>query len=825
MVLKIITFKNIIALAIRVLYFITPFFITLGGIIISLVMTLCHLVKPLIKKFSGLITCRGKPRFVLKRRNSDLLVQRVFIENLCIDLLQTIFYEKTLVQNSMINRLAYGVQIHSIYASSFAIQKNIASKKQVEKYFLNKMNVVKPFSIKKYVVSRSFVLLKLRRKCNGFSSYVFSSGLFCKTRILARKFSAKVELESECLKRSILEDLIRGKWPTDCIIKRKAITDYVQNVQDQILICKKEQQLELIAFYVFDIRNRIFAIDAVFNESKSKSYGQVGYSDLTLKVHKFILLEQTKLSNLSELPPCKIVMVETPKTNAGKESLGISMPIDKVLQCMFLNFLDVLVEEHLKPEVFAYRKGRDRRMAVASVYAKVNRAKYLEQMCLCSVKINKCFDNILHQQIIEQYPFPEKYSFLMSRWLTPTIVDKSQDFKKLRKISRGISQDSIIGFSIVNFLLSNAFPKNIQKEKCRKKAWAELFSYSDDIILIANDTQTFNIQLASLKKNLKKIGLSLNYKETKSFVNISSKVQFQFLGFEFRVMLREQLKKSSLFSNIKNSSKGFAIILRPSPEKVKDIKKRLKIVIRQILHQPRNLIYKSFQQINLTLLSWGSYYYFNQGCTIVKGIDNFVFKYLRKVLVKKFRYNGLLRPKWVAYNFLGLSKVNPNGNAWQPRALQYVRNSFKVATYSYVWFCGNIFSRLSITSFLLNAKLRKKNYYLCRVDFKKNMAKLISKRLKSDLKVKLYKEQDGLCLVCAKHMDEILLLSRSSKLHIHDLVPFSISKKIGLPTKFYESRNNKVLLHEKCHLVLHKNILFQNSSFLRTSVPKKPVVE
>ena len=161
--------------------------------------------------------------------------------------------------------------------------------------------------------------------------------------MLFRKFSSSVEIDSERLKCSILEDLKGDKWPTDCIKKRKAINEYVQKVQNQILHCKGEQQLEFIASQMFDIRNRIFSIDKVFNDSKSSSYGQVGYSDLTLKCHKFILLEQTKLTNISKLPPCKIVMVEIPKANEGKRSLGINMPIDKVLQQMFLNFFIFLI--------------------------------------------------------------------------------------------------------------------------------------------------------------------------------------------------------------------------------------------------------------------------------------------------------------------------------------------------------------------------------------------------------------------------------------------------------------------------------------------------
>ena len=807
-------FTNVIFLATKVLRLITRFLITLSDTIIWLVIELYHSVEPLIKKFLIFITCRVKTRFVLKRCSSDILNKRIF------------------VQNCMINGFEYGVQIRSIHANFSFTQKNIASKKQVVRTILNEAFVDKPFFSKELCRWLRLRLIKIAKKMQWSFSGVFSSGLFCKTKRLSREFSSMVEIEPEHLKRSILEDLKGDKWPTDCIIKRKAIKNYVQNVQNQILLCKGEQRLNFLANHVFDIRNRIFSIDKIFIESKSSSYGQVGYSDLTLKSHKFVLLNQTRLINISKLPSCKIVTVEIPKANGGRRSLGISMPIDKVLQRMFLNFLDVLIEDKLKPGVFAYRKGRDARMAVASVYAKLNQAKYIDQMCVCSIDIEKCFDNFFHDQIIKQYPFPKDYIFLFHRWLTPNLVDKNGGFKNLGRINRGIPQGSILGPSVANLLLSNAFPNNVLKERGekRQKVWASIFSYADDIILIANNQAIFYRHLSRLRKNLKKIGLSLNDKKTKSFVFIKSKIKFQFLGFEFLVMPRHQLKKSPLLSNMKNlhslkeGNKGFGIILRPSPEKVKDIKKRLEIVIKRILHLPRREIYKSFQQINSVLIGWGSYYYFSQGCTYGKRVDNYVFKYLRKILVKKFRYNGLLRPKWVAYNFLGLDKINPNGKKWQPRALKYVKNSLKVARYVYVWYCQDSFSRLSITSFLLNYKMRKKNYYAFQDDLKKNMNKLVTKRLKSDLKFKLYREQNGACLVCKEQMNEDLLLFRSTKLHIHHLVPFSVANKIKLNNKLYESRRNKVLLHEKCHMVLHKSNLFRDYYLLCTSVPDKPII-
>lgn len=72
-------------------------------------------------------------------------------------------------------------------------------------------------------------------------------------------------------------------------------------------------------------------------------------------------------------------------------------------------------------------------------------------------------------------------------------------------------------------------------------------------------------------------------------------------------------------------------------------------------------------------------------------------------------------------------------------------------------------------------------------------------------------------------MNENLLFSRSTKLHIHHLVSRSGADSTKLKKKLYESRKNKVLLDEKCHLVLHKNKLFRDSYFLRVSVPDKPI--
>lgn len=115
-------------------------------------------------------------------------------------------------------------------------------------------------------------------------------------------------------------------------------------------------------------------------------------------------------------------MVEIPKADGSKRLLGLSMPIDKVLQQMFLNFLDVLVEKQLYADMFAYRKGRDVHSCVAATYSKLNRSLYLEDISIASFDKNKCFDNILHESILDYYQFPIKHQWLLKCWLKTKIL-------------------------------------------------------------------------------------------------------------------------------------------------------------------------------------------------------------------------------------------------------------------------------------------------------------------------------------------------------------------------------------------------------------------
>ena len=338
----------------------------------------------------------------------------------------------------------------------------------------------------------------------------------------------------------------------------------------------------------------------------------------------------------------------------------------------------------------------------------------------------------------------------------------------------------------------------------------EIFSYANAIVIVSRKASVFYDQFVELKKKLIKIGLLLKRKSSiKPLISISSKIKFQYLGFEFIILSKKYLRHSSLTTNIKNfyclskNFKRFVIFLRPQIKKIKETKKRLKIIIRKILHQSWSCIYKTFQLVNFILLGWGFHYYFNQGCVYGKKLDSFVFTYIKKILVKKFRYNGLLRPRWVAYRFLGLDKINPNGHKWQLCAAQYVKNSSKISRYIYIWLCSDFFYKSSIVSFFLSSDLRDKNYYSYRNAMDKNLNRLIINRLKFDLKVKIYKNQNGLCAICHNLICEYELLTCSFKSHTFSLLLHNTWAQNNLHATFVVS---KIILHNKCYLAFCKSI-------------------
>ncbi len=477
------------------------------------------MVKRLVVSYLNNFGSRKKFRFVLKRFWSDL-VKFVVINK----------WES--------NRCEYGAETYNTLLSYFVSRNGNALKKLAGIFLLysqnNRRN--KPCFQLRFSFSSSLVIGNLRKAGKSlllkWSQSALLGCFFSSSRGSQRFSSNIVELDSN-LNRLIVEKLNQGVWPSDDLYIRNNLDIFIRSVQSGILTREAEQQLDYIEPFIFDIKNRIHAIDTIFKSGKSISYSQAGYSDLVDKVHKFTLLTDSKYSNLSKLPVCKIVKVDIPKINNNRvRSLRVSMPVDQVLQQMFLTFLDVVVEGVLKPSVFAYRKGRDGRMAVAAAYSNLNRLKYINDFCVCSVNLEHCFSGILHGVILSIFPFPVRYKSLLVRWLQANLIDKNNNFRNLGRNRRGVPQGSILGPVIVNYMLSYSFPNDVKSKvgngKSKKWVWVNLFNYAGNLLMISNNKPRFVTFMSQLKANLSFIGLCFNNDKIKYIVNIKKKVYFTF---------------------------------------------------------------------------------------------------------------------------------------------------------------------------------------------------------------------------------------------------------------------------------------------------------
>jgi hypothetical protein len=284
-----------------------------------------------------------------------------------------------------------------------------------------------------------------------------------------------------------------------------------------------------------------------------------------------------------------------------RKSIRVGQSLDNVLQQMFLNFLDVILEDRVSAIMFGCRKGRNVHLAVASVFFKLNRLKFFKNIFVCSIIFKNIFFDILHSIILSRFPFPKKYMTLLKRWLQCYIVDKTNNFKNLGRNQRGISQYTVLGPVIVNYILFTVYQEDIHHRRIcyqvKRRHHISLFGYLDNLVVISNNMFSFNTFLFMLEKKLEVIGLYLDKNQIDYILGIKKRVSFNFLGFTFKLIPVASNKKIARRKDACTSLK-FKIFLKPKLSLFSEVKIRLKKVIFLIQSISSYQLHKIFKKIN-----------------------------------------------------------------------------------------------------------------------------------------------------------------------------------------------------------------------------------
>ena len=559
------------------------------------------------------------------------------------------------------------------------------------------------------------------------------------------------------MKRKSFQD-IRWKQCYDELSRKQEflVENYRQGNSKKV----NELQKEIVTSFA----TRALAVKKVTTNHGSKTPGVDGVT-WTTSIQKMDAIDE--LRHWTQKPreytdkPVRRVMIPKPGI-AEKRPLGIPTLLDRAMQAVYKEAIDPIVEEQSDPNSYGFRKYRGCREAIAMIRTLL--AKEHGASWILDADIEKCFDRINHQWLIQNVPMIHKE--VLESWLKSgvSIIRETQakGTPPLACSESKAKEGGIISPLLCNICLNGMeiAVKNVAKGTGLRYPKIHVIRYADDFLVTgSNEAGLANVEKA-VQKFLEPRGLRLHPEKTRR-VHIE-KQTVEFLGFEiFRRDKNFQLNMPSL-----KGQNTKALIIRPTKTKVS----QLKAQINQILKK-RGPIGSIIRNLNPKLIGWANY--FRVARTSMKTfskLNNWL--WFKMLAWAKGKHRGR-SSEWLVKRYT--SKSDNRTHQWGLKKKTETIFLVDVGTITYQ-FVPNLQKQL------LNPYVQAERYQLEQRAFK------ISIGTKKDQAVgKALLVRDGsLCLVCGRS-----LLETYETVEIHHIR----ARKSGGDWKL----NNLALLHYTCH--------------------------
>ena len=527
---------------------------------------------------------------------------------------------------------------------------------------------------------------------------------------------------------------------------------------------------------------------------------------------------------------------------------------DRIIQNLFLMFLDPIIEAKSDPNSFGFRKGRNAHQALGAIdrllTQKKNskRSKWIAQLKLSQSQI---FTLKSIQWVKNNLPFPPRSKHILHEWLSKNILKDGIFWETYRGGGPHVISPLIVNF-ILNGLEKAAFEDctKTQKvegynflgtKKSNKKEKNEgagkyvpvvrtsknlhvsrsLIRFVDSIVIItSNDLDQCKIE-ENIKAFLDQRGIHLN--QNLVYFKWIPDQTFNFLGFTFRKVTKV---RSSIITT-RGDLKDNRTLIYPHPSKFKKIKKELTLKIKN----SKNLSASELViRLNPIIRQWVNYYSLGHSARMLNLIDRHLYKRLRVWLIKKYPKTSR-RLLYLDYFGVGIDpkakqseyskeawKLMKNKNElFKPRSPLGIKWHFhgtiskvnsRIKTY-WLTIASKVNYNIPPQLVVLRNNCKNLNYYshedayiknnLITLKHRKEIISPGSKSINFDPIVMLYNNQKGRCEYC----DQVLcnpgdLNLSSENLNIHHVIPLNIGGGHSL--------NNLSLLHQNCHILLHQKV-------------------
>lgn len=397
-------------------------------------------------------------------------------------------------------------------------------------------------------------------------------------------------------------------------------TRYVRKLRQAIFRAAKEGNLRKVRtlqrIMLRSYENRCMAVRRVTQVNRGKH--TPGIDKLIVKTPKARGELVDRLGLYEPWKPLPTRRVYIPKANGKQRPLGIPAVIDRCLQAIVKNALEPFWEAQFEDSSYGFRPGRSCHDAIERIYNLAS-AKGKRRWVL-DADIKGAFDNINHEKLLESIGnFPAKE--LIRQWLKAGYLEDGV----FHDTKTGTPQGGVISPLLANIAfhgmeealgIKYVFRKNKPYATELSRNSLGLVRYADDFVVFCHTREEAEGASEKLRSWFSERGLTFSEEKTR-IVNLDE--GFDFLGFNVRQY------------TVSNSKTGYRLLIKPSRNSVKAMRRKLKVVFRRRHgHRIEELIH----ELNPIIRGWASYFRIGVSARIFETLDHYANK-LQRIWVKR----------------------------------------------------------------------------------------------------------------------------------------------------------------------------------------------